>query len=418
MSIKTWRGGADVIQEQGTITIGGTIEAGDKFRVTRNGKTVEFIATNTSATTTAAGLYAALAASTLSEISSITWSNPSNGVVGWVGPDDGADTSFTVSTVESNEAAADGQTITRLVTVDAEGPTHVDLAENYVGGVAPVNGDDLIITGPYSMFYGMDLSAVTLASLTVKNFSGRIGLPRDNPTGYVEFLTRKLRINSPVVSLNEGVVQAIAIGLDLGASSADIVVHEGFDLDSNGEPNILLLDTGGSGSLTVQGNASVGVSFHRGDAASDIPEVYVSGSQAKVYIGEDAVAFALAKVTDGLLEINQDLAELQLLNNGVCNQRAGLITLVSGDSGQLNVLTGGAATTVITTLNVGDLFTANFNNDPRPKIVTNTNGYGAGTIIDEFGTVTWTTDIQLIGTSLQRFKLRVGNNVQVGISAI
>ena len=107
-----------------TFTPGGTIEATDVFTLTvtgENGTTasVSFIATDTSAATTSAGLIAAWNASTNPLCTGITASGTSTVIL----TADVAGVPFSVAgtTTESGGGAADAQTFTRVATTAKRG---------------------------------------------------------------------------------------------------------------------------------------------------------------------------------------------------------------------------------------------------------------------------------------------------------
>ena len=112
MATRIWRGDAVDVTQVDTLTVGGTVEAGDKFITTINGKDVTVSATTTSTSTTATEIKTALAASTIPEFAEITWTVNSAVVTG-TAKVAGKPFTVTATTTESNGDAADAQTYTR-----------------------------------------------------------------------------------------------------------------------------------------------------------------------------------------------------------------------------------------------------------------------------------------------------------------
>lgn len=184
MTTKLFRGDAPVLRQVTTLTPGGTIEIGDKFLVTINGKALSYPATGTTVASVTAGLAADLAASTIPEFAEIDWADAGTAVTA-TGPSDGTPFTLTATTTESNGAAADAQTFTATTTVAAQSGEHWNVAANWSPSGVPQTGDDVYLDNfAGDIKYGLDQSAVTLASLrATASFTGEIGLAKVNETG-------------------------------------------------------------------------------------------------------------------------------------------------------------------------------------------------------------------------------------------
>ncbi len=125
MATKIWRGDSPAIAQVDTLAIGGTIEVGDKFTVTINGKSMTYIATSTTAATCATGFvtqWNALSSTAYPEFAEITAAEGVTGSLTLTADTAGKPFTISVATTESNGDAADAQTFTRTATTANSGP--------------------------------------------------------------------------------------------------------------------------------------------------------------------------------------------------------------------------------------------------------------------------------------------------------
>jgi hypothetical protein len=163
------------------------------------------------------------------------------------GDGDLADQDLPLLLADNDDLDGDGSaTITETDVVASSGPNHWDDPLNWIDlddgshGV-PETGDDVFIeTGGVgqSILYGLEQSAVELASLTISSlFTGTIGLPQRNEDGevYWEYRPRELEIG-----LSSGGTQTITIGTGVGTGSERINLNTGAD-----ETHLVCLATNG-----------------------------------------------------------------------------------------------------------------------------------------------------------------------------
>lgn len=201
----TFIGNAAAIKQVDTLTIGGTLEIGDRFEVTINGKLFRHTATTTVAATEATNLAAAwnaLPSTDYPEFAEIVAAATSGGALTLTAKAAGKPFTATVATFESDGGAADAQTFGTSTTTACSGPNFWSLAANWSNGAVPITGDSVFLDGAVCnarIKYGLDQNAVTLAALTAKNgWKGEIGLPErnaDNSAGeYDEYRQTELKI--------------------------------------------------------------------------------------------------------------------------------------------------------------------------------------------------------------------------------
>jgi len=233
MATTRWVGKAAATYHVVTVTVGGTIEAGDLFTLTMNGKSLSVSATNTSAATTAGLIVAAwnlLSSSLYPEFSRITAAADTADVV-LTADDAGIPFTVTAATTEANGGTADDQTFSATTTTTATGPYHWDNAANWSGGAVPVNSDVVYVEGTSTPIrYGLAQSAVTLATLYIEaDFTGSIGLPEINTSSsaaYPEYRDRYLAIGATILRVGGGEGQGSPLlRIDTGSVQTALAVH-------------------------------------------------------------------------------------------------------------------------------------------------------------------------------------------------
>lgn len=383
------------------LTVGGTVEAGDLFRVTIGGKYCEVAATTTSTTTTATEIYtalAALSASLFPEFAEVTWTNPSAGVVRATGVNAGVPVTITPTTTESNGSAADAQTFTGSTTTAATGPNHWDNTANWSSGTLPVDTDDVIITNTnVSILYGLAQSAVDLNSLRIfADFTGTIGLPFLNPAGYTEYRSRDLAISF-------GAAKVLTIGEADGPGSPRLRFNVGASvlLDVRvlktafpqviGELAVHVVNDTNSISVDVS-RGSVGIAADPGTTAilleARIGFASDPSSDAIVEIGRGCVSFD-AQMTGGIVQSAAGLGNL-IMYGGHLRQTDGALSDVEVyDGARIEYL----CADTITTLVLGNGGSIDFSQDSRGRTVTNCSIKRGGELHDPAGSVTFTNPV-------------------------
>lgn len=323
-------GNALAVAQVDTLTLGGTIEVGDRFLVTINGKTFVHSAGTTVAATEAAALAAAwnaLSSTLYPEFAEITAAATSGGALTLTADTAGKPFTVTVATTEANGSAADAQTFGRSATIASSGPRHWDTAANWSGGSVPANSDDVHIDQGGDILYGLDQSAVTLASLHIaQSWTGRLGLPRTNTDGsanYPEYRSQFLAIGAT----------SVAIGNGSGAGSGRIKLNTG-----SVQTTLTLRN---SGSPLETGLAAV---IWKGTHASNAVHVLKGSLDVAPFPGETAT---LVTLNVGYRDSVQSDSQVTLgtgvtLTDAAITQSGGSLTIQSATSGTatLSVLDG------------------------------------------------------------------------------
>lgn len=399
MANQVWRGDSPAVAQVDSLTVGGTVEIGDLFIVTINGKAVSTAATTTSATTTATAIYTALLAVTTPEFAEIVWTNPSAGVVKGTARTAGKPFTLTATTTEAGGGAADAQTFTRAAVTANSGPNVWDVAANWVGGVVPVNADDVYLqNSSSSILYGLDQSAVTLTSLTIDStFTGFVGLPKysgSGSTAYLEYRDTYLKVGATTMNVGVGGGQATS-----GAGSGRIKINAGtVQYTANvlstgspadqGLPALTLKGTHASNAINLQ-QGRVGVAIEAGDtstlAAIKLGYLTSPATDANLVLGSGVTLSSCTVTQDGgTLEVASNLSTINQYGGTLTVLKAATVTTLNVQTGTCYYQSSGT----ITTATVGAAGELDFSRDPRARTITNTTVYGRYT--DPNKTVTWT----------------------------
>lgn len=249
MTQKSFVNNAAATKEQYAITMTGTFATGDTITITVNAKTLVVtigslvtltqVATtvkeawqSSTFTDTTASVLPQGGGTSVGEMSTMT-ATSSAGVVTILG--DTAGVSHVITSV-SDTAAAGTATLTHPVT--ATGPKFADNVLNWLDGSLPVDGDDIIINGPFQMCYGFAaFSGIQPASITIGERCGattQIGLPFVNSAGYNEYRTPEWSIG-PVVLNVRGAAGLVKINCGSDVCTANIY-GSGTSLESGFSP--------------------------------------------------------------------------------------------------------------------------------------------------------------------------------------
>lgn len=352
MADRNWIGAAPRIAQVRDFAFGGTWEATDLIRATfPNGKTYDFVAGSTVTATVVSNLadaWTALASADFPEFAELTPS-AATATFTLTAATAGRPFEVTLTPLETGGGAADAQTIDGAGTASGgtdstanSSPEQWDIAANWREGAVPVTGDDVTIAGGPSVRYGLDQSAVTLASLTIARewqATNEIGLPENTnmttpASGYPEYRDRRLKIGATVVDVETG---SGRVRLDLTPASATVTVR---DTGRPADGELVAVDLAAAATATVSVlKGDVGVNLLPGDSGTvaDLNAAYVDNvdGDARVYLGPDAV----------LTNLDQSGGYVRVLNGvttvtktgGTLDHR-GATTTLRNRGGRLNLI--------------------------------------------------------------------------------
>jgi hypothetical protein len=273
---RRWIGNALAVRDVWTLTLGGTLEVGDILIVTIGGKAYRYTLATTVIATERAALVSAwnlLDSRTYPEFAEYTASAGGTGEIVLTAKTAGIPGTIAASTTEAGGGAADSQTFTATHTTSATGPNFWDNTANWAEGVLPVSNDDVYVQdSTVSIYFGLAQSAVALDSLRVAaSYRGKIGLPRYNSAGYLEYRDTYLAISADIVEIGYGVGSGArgsdSIKLNTGSNQTAVTVYTTGSAATDGTPAFVWKGTHADNEFNAQGG-STGVGYYATEAAT------------------------------------------------------------------------------------------------------------------------------------------------------
>lgn len=330
MAVKRWVGGAVAVKDKWTITVAGTWASGDTVTISIGNKDL-IITLGASASTVVADIAAEIVAA----INAADNTAPGTGFTWNYGGQQFMEFKDIVATVNSavvtvtavnagepiglvvTEVTAGDGTATEANSVVATGPEFIDNADNYAGGVLPVDNDDLYFdTGAVSAKYGLTYFRANNIDLNVYitgDWTGQLGLPAVRTvTGgsYAEYRQRyfQFRGGSKVFRVlpgRSGATNQGALYVDFqDQASVSIAILAG--RGSGTAPTIFLAGSDATTGHTYCHVAAGAVSIEPDDAPTGATKYFLplelivgtgagAANDAIVYIGKNA---RIAKAND------------------------------------------------------------------------------------------------------------------------
>ncbi len=384
MTTAAWAPNQASIAQVETYTFSAPNGVGNTYTAACNGKSVTYSSVSgDTAATAATGLFNLMSASTsvMPELLEIAFTNPSSAVV--VATAKVAGTPFanvpgtTAGLVLStgNGLAAG---IATVHTTPNASPSDVNDAQNwlrYVGAAPgvrqlPQNTDDEVVANTsIPMLWNLDrLASVQRNTYTRwQSFGGTIGLPENNPNGYVEWRATYYKMSGPQGSTPAGGMQVV-LGFNSGSGGGPS--RERYDFGSQkvtvaalaaGSPadeyGVRILGVHTDNAIEALGGVSIGVAVLPGET-SKLNSVTVAGG-ASVTCGAGVTwttsilgAASLMTVYDGSTILNAAPATLTLANGAQATVATDLLTwtTVTAQGGaSITFLAGGTITNLTLT---------------------------------------------------------------------
>jgi hypothetical protein len=379
-----WVGGATAVQQEDRYTPGGTIEIGDKFIVTLTGEdastaAITAVATGTTVAQTCADLLTAWNASTSPLKNGITASNQTTyfKLLGTAGtPFVGAAT-----TTETDDSPADAQTFVKTATTANKGESDWNTASNWSTLTVPVTSDNVTFDGrsATAILYGLNQSAVTLATLNVKQAN----------TFNIGTTKAALRIGATACTIGEPATDgsrstgASIINIDFGTVQTTTRVANTRNAGSVGLEPVMLKGTHAANAITVEGGI-VGIATNIPGQTSTVVTLVVEAGTVKCGSG-----CTLTTITQlgGKLYVNSAVTTLTLNGGEVFTNGDWLLTTLTATGGTAH-LEHRRSGDEITTLNLRG-GTADFSDNTTAATV-NALSFRSGTLIAPSGGLTLT----------------------------
>jgi len=362
MAFKRWLGRAGAVAQVDTVTISTGAGWGndDTITLTINGKelviTVQTLLTNPQIATTVQEAWENLTFTDptatkipadggqgFAEHAEIT-ATVSGSVVTLTHDTDG--TPFTLTAATSDTGGIAAATVTT-----ATGPNHWDDVDNWEPGVdlpgASIGDEVIIENSDVSILYGLDQNAITndLTSITIpNNFTGDIGLSRQNAGGYVEYRDEYLTIPVGIVTIGRGEGSGSGrIKLDTHDDIAAIVVENTGASAEFGLEAVLLKGINTSNTLVVL-NGSVAFAAFDDDVAK-LLTLTVSNGSVRVGKGVSTLMQTVKNVSGNV----SLFSDVQTVTN------SGGTLLLGGTAAMTTVLLQGGTCRYASSANIGTL---------------------------------------------------------------
>ena len=399
-----WRGGATYETAQVDLaTPGGTIEIGDVFNLTLTGENGDTdVVTYTAAATTVKdvcdGLTAAAIAAALDTDN--LWTNVA------VTDDDTACTitavtagipfHLTIETTEAGGGAADAQTFVQSSSVLNVGPNDYGTAENWDVKKVPVSTDSVIIPdSDYSILYGLEQSAVLLASFVVDIKSKS---------------AQKIGQKDEYLHIDADTVQYHSVGrsfIEIDNMTSDMVITKCGRSNTDGTYGLNLKGSNAGRDIhaTLGSSQSMGIAYQEGESCTFVELLVAGGS---VYVG-DTTGMTIIVASRGCnLYCKEDLDTSLDVKEAIAHVLEGTPAIITARDGQIFMY----ATGTHPQFHLYGASRLDFTMDNRPKTVSLCDVYSESVQIkDPNGVVTWSNGWDFPGCKRQGSALDLPANM-------
>lgn len=399
-----WIGNEANIAQVDTITVTG-VATGGTLTATINSKVITYTCVVGDTVTTAAANWVSLLASSSApaEFGEINWS-ASSGVITATAATAGKP--FTVAT-----SSTGGATVTHVFTQLNVSQNDVGDAKNWLrNGVnsIPQTGDDVVVANStVSLLYNLTaLASVQFNSFTRwQNFTGVIGLPVINASGYYEYRPTYFQFSGPTAAslpivLGTGSGNGPSLEkYNVGSQLTDLVANAAGS--ASGSYSVYFLGTNGGNTTQING-VSVACCMNPGETSTLTSATVTNGGTLDIGTG---CTFT------GNLQYNSSTGNIYCLIQGSLSvQNASTVTVASTNQTyssvaiQSNSSVTWESNSTITTLTLQTTSTFNAGSDPRGKTVVNCTVSGdTCQILDPASTVTFTNPVTVNGQVVSGF---------------
>ena len=251
-----------------------------------------------------------------------------------------------------------------------------------------------------------------LTSLSAKaSFTGDIGLPGRNASGYDEYRQEYLQVGATMITIGQGDGDGSGrIKQDSGATLTTLNIYKTGRRAEAGVPSLLWKGTHASNVVTVN-RGDLGVAFFAGEVATiltlNVGYINTPLTDSKVHLGS-GVTLTTANIDGGQTTILNAVTTI--------NQTAGEVTVGEDATvGTLN-LDGGTcyykSTGTCTSADIDDGAVLDFRQDGRGRTFMNCTVHRGGAVYDPNGTVDWDSPISC-PDGLDNVTLELGPSVTV-----
>lgn len=366
MATKFFTGNALPVAQVASVQIT-TNDTASTYSITIGGISVSVVGNAGGAASTATDLKTACNLSVHPYFAAITWSTSTDTLIGTA---DVAGCPFVFTAAAAGGSGAVGSVT--AVTANS-GPNCWDSPDNWSDDAVPVNSDVVVLENVASkILWGLDQSAVSLASLTAKKtFTGRVGLDSktfaltadgaSNNSDYSEYRQAYLKIGATLCDLgyDDGIGSPSGsdrIMLDLGAVASTVTVHSTASSPAEtGKPAVRILCNNATTDVYVrEAPAGVGVGVDEAGETSSLRSIYVSskGSSVPVVVGPTVTMALKIEMQGGRLLLQSLVPTLTVLGGSVRTEGDFTITTITQSGGEVVLNHKKSAGNAVTTYNL------------------------------------------------------------------
>jgi trimeric autotransporter adhesin len=396
MADNRWLGRAKDVAAIFTVTPGGTIGT-ETFTITLNGKSITYTAVGGDLVADVVdGLLAAwnVADDDFAEFAELTSSDSSTHLT-LTAVTKGVE--FTTSHLTSTASGA-GTLVTALTTT-ATGKNWWNNINNWSAGTVPANTEDIFLDyNDVDILYGLDASAVTVASLNIHaTYTGRIGLPVNNDGGYTEFRDDYLQISATTTDVGKGDGDGSGrLKINYGSNVATINIHKTSESETDDAPAFIFLGTHADNAIELA-DGTAGLAVY-GDETGTLKTITQTGG--RLTVGDGATLNGAGSTWDQTggesVIYNANMLTVNIHGGTMLTQGSGTITTLTIDAGgRFNL----ESTGTITTANVYGLIDCTV--DQSARTITTLTLYPRGGVVDPGQSITVTNGFA-IGTGVQQ----------------
>ena len=331
-----WIGNATAVYHTFTITIANTATGTGTVTITHGTKTVTFVYANLdTAAFIAAGIAAALQASTIPEFTEISWTYPGSGAVvtGQV------IAQGVPAYITSGTTGGTATTATTTNTIAPSGPNFANVAANWSLGLPDGSTQEAVFADGPDCLYGLEALGWTNTPNAIMraSYAGAIGLPRYRNNGqgqtYLEFRRRDLPLPGSLNRIGDGDGQGSSrIIISLAAASELRILKTG-QSDSYAV-NIVPIAAATAWTKVTLGDGSLAIGYGEatGATGNTLGEIWTDEG-SRLIVGRDLTVPLIAQQEGDVIALGT--VTLQ-------QQRGGTYRQDDGELGTINMRSGSA----------------------------------------------------------------------------
>lgn len=401
MATKYWRGTADAVAQISTVEIS-AYDATTTYKLTLGDLVISVLGT-TDADGTAAALATAWNDSTHPYCTGVTASNATDTVTLT------ADTAGVPFVATSSVSGGAGTIGSVTESTASAGPCDWSTADNWSDGAIPANGDTVIFRdSAVSCCFGLDNNSLTLVELRVEQtYTGKIGFNRNQfvtsadgdaaDTSKSEYRDDYLRVDVDTIEIGKHVGSGSASGsgrIKISNESTDAATITVFATSSVATESRLApvrFKTAHANTDIYIRSGSVGLGIDEPEENCTVGDIFLNGSNSKLYMGSAASVENLVQ-SDGqsLVQSDATVTSIKLLGGNMTTEGDYTVTTFTIEGGVLNPNHGKSGGNAITTFNInGGVVQGNQTSAPRTWATVNV-AVGASLTLDP-NQVTMTT---------------------------